>query len=396
MRYIKWIGAAIGVIVLGGALLFLGNYYSKNSAEVASKDTKTTVNNKVTSKKGIKLTGTATQDNYKSVIKDGNYLVGKARGITASQNDNQYNTESFENGLLNLAKNKFSPKSYIFQEGQYLDASTAKKWLNRKSNSNPDGLNPEDNGKKDDGRNPLYLQAIEEQDFMVQSSDSLQLKGIMLGLAMNSEDIYQKEEYGANYTQKIDDNTRIAKGKELAAEVVKRYRKLEGVADNTPIVVALFTEAPNDSLSGGTFYSYTESNNGDKISGFTPVNDVNVVLPMQENTFNYNEIAANLNGDFINFQNTIQGFFPNLSYITAQAQYHDKTLASLKVDVTTQFYSQTEMNSFTNYLAQTAPSMLPTDVDVQIRVKTVNGVQAVLVQKANGKSYEVIQLGATH
>ena len=45
-------------------------------------------------------------------------------------------------------------------------------WLNRKAGDNPTGLNPEDNGKTDDSRAPIYLQTIEEQDFMTQDGDN--------------------------------------------------------------------------------------------------------------------------------------------------------------------------------------------------------------------------------
>lgn len=394
MRYIKWIGAVVGVVLLGGALIFFGNFYSKNSSKVESQKGKTTVNNKVTTKKGIKLTGSNSNDQYQSVIKDGNYLVGKARGVTANQNGNQYNTVNFENGLLSLAKKSFSPKSYIFQEGQYLDTKTAQAWLKRKSNDNAVGLNPEDNGKTDDGRNPYYLQSIEEQDFMIQEDNSLKLKGIVLGLAMNTEDVYQKEEFGANFTQKIDDSTRIVKGQEIAAEVVARYRKMEGVSADTPIIVGMFSQSSDDSLAGGSFYSYAESKSGTKLSDFKSINEQNVVLPMQEGTKNYKDMASGLNTQFVNFQNNIQGFFPNVSYVTGTANYADKNMTNLKVDITTQFYSQTEMDSFTNYVAQTAPSFLPTNVSVQIRIKTVEGIQAVLVQKSNGKSYDITRLSS--
>ncbi|QIL50856.1 CamS family sex pheromone protein [Weissella coleopterorum] len=394
MRYIKWIGAVVGVVLLGGALIFFGNFYSKNSSKVESQKGKTTVNNKVATKKGIKLTGSNSNDQYQSVIKDGNYLVGKARGVTANQNGNQYNTVNFENGLLSLAKKSFSPKSYIFQEGQYLDTKTAQAWLKRKSNDNAVGLNPEDNGKTDDGRNPYYLQSIEEQDFMIQEDNSLKLKGIVLGLAMNTEDVYQKEEFGANFTQKIDDSTRIAKGQEIAAEVVARYRKMEGISADTPIIVGMFSQSSDDSLAGGSFYSYAESKSGTKLSDFKSINEQNVVLPMQEGTKNYKDMASGLNTQFVNFQNNIQGFFPNVSYVTGTANYADKNMTNLKVDITTQFYSQTEMDSFTNYVAQTAPSFLPTNVSVQIRIKTVEGIQAVLVQKSNGKSYDITRLSS--
>ncbi len=89
-------------------------------------------------------------------------------------------------------------------------------------------MNPEDNGKTDDSRNPIYVQTLTEQDFMSKEGNNLKLAGMVVGVAMNTQDEYQKEQYGATYTQNISDADRIAYGKRLRLKLWPKYaNKLE-------------------------------------------------------------------------------------------------------------------------------------------------------------------------
>lgn len=393
MRALKWIAGILGVVVLAAALVFFGNFFSKNSSNVATKSS-TTKSANSSSKKGIQVTGKTDDSSYKTVIKDGKYLTSKARGITASLETNNFNMVSFESGLLDFSKEHFNTSKYVFQEGQYLSAETAKDWLDRKSASNPDGLNPEDNGKTDDSRAPFYLQTLEEQDFMTQDGNDLKLAGIVIGMAMNTQDVYQKEQWGANFTQDISKAERIAHGKEMAAEVVKRYRAMSGVGNDVPIYVAMYAQAPEDSLSGGNFYSWSVANLGDTLGNWTDLDRQTVVLPMQDGTTSEKSVGSALDTSFKNFTDKLQGFFPNLSSITGQASYDGSNLKGLNVTVSTQFYSATEIESFANYIAETAPSYLPNGVPVQIRMEASTGMQAYIIKGANDSKYTVTILGS--
>ena len=141
-------------------------------------------------KKGYQTTGQTDTDYYQGIIKDGRYLTNKARGVGVYQNsDNMLNLKSFEAGLTNLSKEQFPTKSYVFREGQILSKDTVENWLDRKTKDNPDGLNPEDNGKKEaDKRNPIYVQQIEEQDYMQEKDGKLSLAGVTIGIGMNQKD----------------------------------------------------------------------------------------------------------------------------------------------------------------------------------------------------------------
>lgn len=329
-----------------------------------------------TSKKKVQTTGQTNSNNYQGVIKDGHYLTSAARGVTNDQDNNTMNLKSFESGLLNVSKKEFKPSKYIFQEGQYLSTSTVQKWVERKSNDNPTGLNPVDNGQKDaNKRNPLYLQTIEEQDYMTQDGDNLSLSGMTIGIGLNSVDYYTKEKYGAQYSTNISDEQMTTQGRAIAAEVLKRVRATKGVSKDVPIVIALYKQASDDSLVGGTFFSYSV-NDGNNISSWQNINQRNVVFPSAGGSSASG--TSNDENNFENFKTQIQNFFPNLNGVTAQAQYQDDNLAGMNVTITTQFYSQTEIISFTQYLAQVAPKYLPSGVPIDITVQSTDGVQSFL------------------
>lgn len=335
------------------------------------------------SSKNYSTTGSG-NGNYQGVIKNGRYRTSKARGVNVSQNDNQYNLKSFESGLTQVSKRVFSTKSYIFQEGQYLSTGTVENWLGRKTKNNPQGLNPAQ-GKKSNP-NPIYVQQLEEQDYMQESGNSMKLKGITIGIGLNSEYNYQKKTGGPTLTKKISDSELQAQGEAAAQKVLERMRKRKGVG-NVPIVIALYKQAPDDSLVGGTFFAYSK-NNGDTISGWKKLDYKNVVLPKASGATGTNSSDQTDNDSFSNFKSQIQSFFPNLSGVTAQAQYENGTLSGMHITVTTQFYSQSEITSFTQYIMRAAKKYLPNGIPIDIKIQSDSEMQAVVYRNSGSDNFQ--------
>ncbi|AYF92377.1 CamS family sex pheromone protein [Apilactobacillus bombintestini] len=316
---------------------------------------------------------------YQGVIKKGHYVTSKSRGVSVQQNDNQLNLKGFENGLLSISKSQFPTDSYILQEGQYIDTSTAEKWLDRKSKDNPEGLNPA--GK--DTKEPMYLQQMDEQDFMEQSHGSLNIKGMTIGLGINSVYYYRKEAYGAVYQRKLDDKDVETQGKAIANQVLKRLRQRKDLK-NIPIVIALYKQASNDSLVGGNFFASSVNDKGaTSISNWKSLNIKNYVLPDQSNR----DINSNDEDAFENFKNQVQKFFPNLSGVTAQAHYVNGNLRGMHINITTQFYGQSEVISFTQYVDAMAKKYLPNSIPIDIQVSSSEGIQSFLSRKTGNKDF---------
>lgn len=167
-KYLALVSLCAGTMLLSAC----GNLGSSGSGNSVTQSTQQ-------SKKGYQTTGQVDTSDYQGVIENGRYLTSKARGVGIVQNsENMLNLKSFESGMTTLSKEEFPTKDYIFREGQLLTKGTVQDWLGRKSKDNPTGLNPEDNGEKDaDKRNPIYIQQIEEQDYMKETDGKLELAG---------------------------------------------------------------------------------------------------------------------------------------------------------------------------------------------------------------------------
>ncbi len=182
--------ALIGVAISLSACGNLKNSNLANNAKTPS----------TTKTKSYQTTNTG-NGGYTVLMKNGHYVVSPIDGLTATNNDNSVDTRELERGLVQISKGQYSPNSYVFQEGQYLDSTTVNNWLARKSKSNPRGLNPASGSKKN--YNPYYLEEILEQDYLSGSGSSYHIGGMSIGLAMNSVDYYQKSSGGPEYQKKI-------------------------------------------------------------------------------------------------------------------------------------------------------------------------------------------------
>jgi len=333
-----------------------------------------------TSKSSVQTTSSSDSSNYDVLLSGGKYKTSPISGITAADNSNQFNSRSFESGLMALSKKQFSTNSYVFQEGQVLSASTVTDWLGRKSKKNADGLNPESNGSTDaEKRAPMYFQQMLEEDYLQKQDGKYKLAGMSIGIAMNKIDYYQKKQYGATYKTTISEEQQKAQGEQIAKEVVQRLRKNSKVG-NIPIVVGLYSVAPEDTLVGGTYFQYSLSKSSD-LGSWSDLGYKNQMLP----TVNGETAISSSDSDaFSNFKDHIQNYFPNLSGVTAQAHYDGTDLKSLDVTINTQFDGLAQVTSFTQFVQTSAQKYLPSGADLDINIQTVDEQQAV-VTRNNGK-----------
>lgn len=313
-------------------------------------------------------------DYYKTVVTNGSYQPSQTRGSTLGLNSN-FNLKAFETGLMSLSQAHFDTDNHYFQEGQYIDSKTANSWLKRESKENPNGLNPKDNGKDDPKeRNPYYLNSVLEQDYMIKKDDKFSLGGISIGLSMNAIDYYQKVEFGDEYQTKISRDELLKQGKIMADKIVQQLREVEGVG-KVPIVVGIFEQSPKDNLAGGSFITEAVSENGStKVGSWKTINQKKVIFPLVNETSN--ELA-----NFENFKSEVENFFPNLSGVTAEASYTDDKLVKMKVSINTQFYGESEIIGFTQYVADKAATFLPPNIPIEIIIESINGTESFMARK---------------
>lgn len=315
-------------------------------------------------------TNQLSNDFYRALITDGKYQVSQTRGATLSLNTG-FNLRNFEVGLLGISKTVFPTNQYFFREGQIIDQTTANQWVARQSDSNPDGLNPADNGAADSSRAPMYLAQILEQDYMIQTENNYELGGISIGLAMNSVDYYTAD--GKDAQQDISDAEMQAQAQTIANTVLTRLRQNDALK-NVPIVFGIFRQTSKDDIGGGVYELQATSVEGTEITNWTNVNQRVLVLPLVDGNPTEESSA------FDNFRTEVQNFFPNLSGVTAKVYYQDNVSQKMVVTIMTQFYGESEIIALAQHVTDVANQYLPKNTPVEVRISSINGMEAFLLQ----------------
>jgi protein involved in sex pheromone biosynthesis len=329
-------------------------------------------------------------DSYRTILP---FVPSKARGMVVSNLNSRYDINEFENGLMRVAKEEFSPDKYVFQEGQHLDKETVKLWLNRKftkeqlkerglKEDQNIGLNPLNDEKgsieEQNARNPIYLAHILEHNYLIKKDKSVKLSGVVVGLALNSVHYYQKEKYGATFEQEIPHKKLEQEGKKIAAEVVKRMRKMKGL-ENVPIIVALFEQKGKNAVVPGNFFAYAKAGEGSAaLGGWKDIDEKYVLFPSEEAEKNHREDLA----FFMRFKDDIEKYFPNYNGVIGKAFYKDGQLVELKVEIPIQMFGEAEVIGFTQWAASLVMDYFPEYIEGEIDISSVNGAEALIVKKA--------------
>lgn len=323
---------------------------------------------KTANKDTTAATGRVDKSSYQSIIENGKYKTSPTRGYSASRLNSNYNLNNFETGLLNLSKERFSVDRFYFQEGQKISEKNLKQWLGRKSASNPNGLNPENEAE------PIILQQILEQDFI--DMENNKLEGMSIGLALN------KVYYTQDGSVDIPEEKVESEGKKMADELLVKLREIKGLAA-IPITINLFEQAPREDIAGGRYIAQGISENGDtSIKDWKPINEEYVLLPIVDDEVNI-ATEDGLSGKFNDFRNDVQGFFPNLSGVTGVAYYKDKALQNLSIKIVTKYFGKTEITSFTQYVGKCVETIFNVPANIEVQIESIEGPQA-FVEKTSG------------
>lgn len=311
------------------------------------------------------------------------YKESASRGLIVSNINTKYDIKEAESGLLRLSQQAFDPSKYYFQEGQYLDKDTVISWLSR-SNQDPAGLNPRTTKSMtptERAKNaPIYLAHIVEQNYLQETGkNKVKLAGVSIGLALNSFYYYQKEQYGATYEEKIDQATLNKEGKKIASQVVKRLRQIDGLAE-VPITIGLFKQQSRSSIVPGTYFAYTDVDQGSAtIKDWKNINEKYVLFPTSDTDNQYRDINEN----FTNFKHDIDKYFSNYTNIVGTGFYQNNKIQKLEIEIPIKFYGTSEIIGFTQYMSGEVIDQFPKGLQIEVNVTSVNGPEALVVKEAN-------------
>ncbi|MBC3050014.1 CamS family sex pheromone protein [Staphylococcus capitis] len=343
-------------------------------------------------------------DNYRTILP---FKESQARGLLQDNMANGYNGEDFESGLLTLSKEVFPTNKYLYQDGQYLDKKTINAYLNpkytkkeidkmsekekksKKANENL-GLNPSHNGETDEEKiaeqSPAYLSNILEQDFYGNNdSKAKNIKGMTIGLAMNSVYYYQKEKDGETYSKKLDDKEIEKQGKQMASEMLSRLRENSDLKD-IPIHFAIYKQSGQDSITPGEFIAGATADDGKtKINEWDTIKEKSALLP-SSTAEDYNET---LNNNFKQFNDNLQSYFSNFTQAVGKVKFVNKKPKQLTVDLPIDYYGQAETIGITQYVTEQAEKYFDNIDEYEIRIKDGNTPRALISKSKDVKEPQV-------
>lgn len=343
-------------------------------------------------------------NNYRTILP---FKESQARGLLQDNMANSYNGEDFENGLLELSKQVFPTDDYLYQDGQYLDKDTINAYLDpkytksevdemdederkeKKANENL-GLNPSHNGETDPEKiaeeSPAYLSNILEQDFYASGdTKGKEIKGMTIGLAMNSTYYYQKEKDGETYSKKLDDKEIKKQGKQMAGEILSRVRENKDLK-NIPIHFAIYKQTGENSIVPGEFIAGTTVEDGKtRINEWKDINQTTALLPSDE----AGEIDENLNNNFKQFNDNLQTYFNNFTQAVGTVKFDNKKAKQLTVDVPIDYYGEAETIGITQYITEQAEKYFDDIDEYEIRIKDGNKAKALISKTEDDKDPQV-------
>lgn len=331
---------------------------------------------------------------YKMVMP---FKAGATRGLTAENLNTRLDIDEFETGLMRIAQESFSTEDYLFQEGQYLDEATVRSWLGRKlegkelENAEKDenfenaGLNPPKGGSP--GDSPIYLATMLEHNYLVRKDEkSVELGGVVIGLALNSVYYYRENVGDPQKEIQIDNNKSAEEGKKIAAEVIKRVRNKEELK-NVPVTIALYQQAPKTSIVPGHFIAKTEIRAGStEIGGWTDLNEEYAFFPDTASEQKHPDEAEL----FTRFKNNVDNYFPNYTGVVGKAFYKDNQLREMKIEIPMQFYGKSEVIAFTQFLTgQIMDYYSANYLRVEVEITSSEGEEAVIIKEAGANEPNV-------
>lgn len=344
------------------------------------------------------LSNDATEQYYRTIIP---YVSSPTRGLVYSYLANKYDIEEMELSLMRYSQSYFNTNDVYFQEGQYLTKSVVKEMLaKKKTQAELDealaedaeyvdlGLNPsKDETIELNGLtiNPVYLSYLLEQDYVVLEGDETTLKGVSIGLALNPYQTWENKDLGYTQTVVLDEAELIAKGKEIAQQMIDILRTQEGF-ENVEIMVGLYVLQEQSAVVPGRMVAKTLVSSGSsKIKNWDNVNERYYLLPDSK----IQEIDYELSEQFVKFKDMIKEYYPHYYGVIGVAHYVDNKLGNLEITVNIDFYGLAEKLSFHQLLSQLINETFSNYYDITVVVRSTEEIFGILTREADSKDVNV-------
>lgn len=286
-----------------------------------------------------------------------------------------------EVGSRSLEKSKayFNPDDYFIGEGQILTSTLLGRLVRRESADNPYGLNPPSGSsfKTGEGDNAILdavvVADVVETDFYQGSSASPQLAGMSLVIVLNQT---LTDETGAQIT--ITDDRLYEYGADMGRKLERFIRTLTDLED-IPVYITLFSTESADASLPGHFIGegYFDGRSGQ----FSPNSEIWVLFPSTAAT----TMDPVVDSAFMVFRERIKDFIPESLGIIAEGRYVDGVCDFLRITVTIQAKTYTEVNSLIQYVAQLIQEFEQNEYDMIVKINSIDESLAFIQRDADGR-----------
>lgn len=281
--------------------------------------------------------------------------------------------------LLEKAKTVFDPNDYYITEGQKLTPSYLGQLVRRESTDNPYGLNPPSgsNFKTGDGDvsvlDAVVVADVVETDFYQGSTSDPQLAGMALAIVLN-QTLTQ-----ADGTQvDITDARLYEYGSDMGRKLERFIRTLTDLED-LPVYITLYsTQSIDDALPG----HYLGEGYFDGRSGqFQSNTEVWTLFPSSDAS----ALDAITDAAFLSFKSKIVDFIPEAIGIIGEGRYVDHKLDYLKLTLTIQAKTYTEVFALVQYVASLLEGFEQGNYAIIVKINSISETLALIQRNENGE-----------
>lgn len=315
---------------------------------------------------------------------------------------NSVDVYEFERGLTETSKEYYSPKDYYFQKATFLRYNTVRNWLQRKLSDKEaqekklqdptfvdTGLNPssDDVIKAEDGSTfaPYYLSYIYGQNYVQSEGNDLKVKGISIGLALNSSQKYVSKDTSEKiHVFSQSELTKFAQ--EAAAKIVNNIRQQDAFR-NVPIVLSVYqTNSATNFVAGGHFLK-AYAKGSEALGNFTPISQRNVLIINQGSIDkNIRSIDDTFSSNFLEFQQSIQTTYPSVTGVTGTARIVDNKIEKIQMSINITSGSQMEVEAVKQYVEKAQEQNFNNiNFPIETQLKLHGNLQFILLKQPGEK-----------
>ena len=270
--------------------------------------------------------------------------------------------------LIELSKQHFSVKDNYLQAGQILEYEDIQELQRYESSDHSYGLNPSGNFEISDAiilERPYIVYGIVEIDFIAKE-DQKTLNGISVGILMNSSVT------SGDSTVEIPQDKLYTYASTIGRKLERYFRNKAEVDADLPIYITFYSSNSTSSSVPGAFIGQGlfTSRSGQ----FTPIEEQWVLIPSDQAT----ALDGVLSSQFSTVKAGVKDFMPENVNIIGKARYTNDTADYLKITVTVQAKSYTEIYSLMQLLNELSVNFSSTDMELIIEIKQLEETVMIL------------------